>query len=160
MSDIPKKRFILDTNMLIGFSFWIPINLNNFFWTKFSEYLKNAEWILLDTVVNEITHKGNLQNWCKEQKRIGTVCILGDEHRSRGVEINNAYKMIDETTLRSTVDTYIIAYAEANKLTVLSREANRETQNDLYKIPDVCTALKIDYVRNPEPFLQAMGFKN
>lgn len=160
MSETPKKRFIIDTNMLIGFSFWIPISLNNFFWTKFSEYLKNAEWILLDVVANEITHKGELQNWCKEQKRIGTICPLADEHKNRGVDINNTYKMIDETTLRSTVDTYVIAYAEANKLTVLSREANRKNSTELYKIPDVCSALKIECVRNPKPFLEAMGFSN
>lgn len=160
MTDTPKKRYILDTNMLIGFGFWIPISLNKFFWNKFSEYLKNAEWILLDVVTDEVKYKGDLRDWCKQQRQIGTVCPLGDDCRTRAAEINNQYKMIDDVTKRSTVDTYVIAYAEKNNLIVLSREGNRKNQTELFKIPDVCGALNIQCVRDPKVFLEAMNFSN
>jgi len=157
----PRKRiYVLDTNVLIGFSLWLPIPLNSVFWAKMAESLKNGEWMLIDAVVKEIKYNDNLTKWCKEQRQKGLERAITDAHRARGVAINNQYKMIDDTTQKSTVDTYLIAYAESFKQTVFSRESPRKNSSDLFKIPDVCTALGVDKISKPEVFMQAIGYKN
>src|SRR3989344_2845315 len=156
MSDAEKKKvYILDTNTLIQFSVWLPIDLNKNFWAKFGEALEKGEWVLLDVMVGEIKYGNDgLQNWCEVQKKKGLMKSIDDSHRERATEINNAYKMIDETTGKSTGDTYLIAYAEANKLTVFSREAPRKNDSDLHKIPDVCNALNVQLIYKPKEFLE------
>lgn len=155
------EKYVLDTNTLIGFSVWIPIDLNKTFWEKLGESLQKGDWILLDVVVDEIKYENDgLKKWCDAQKKKGLQRNITDIHRNRAVEINNTYKMIDEATGKSTVDTYLIAYAEENKLTVLSRESYRENSTDLYKVPDVCKKLNIRSIKRPKEFLQAIGFRN
>jgi hypothetical protein len=152
---------VLDTNVLFDLSVWLPIDLNKVFWTKFEATLQEGKWILLDVVAGEI--KGNndgLKKWCDDQKKKGIVKPLEDSHRARSVEINNKYPMIDESTQRSTVDTYLIAYAEANKMVVFSREGFRKKSEDLHKIPDVCHALNIEVIRRPREFFDMLCYRN
>lgn len=156
-----KKIYILDTNALIQFSVWLPIYLNKNFWAKLEEALEKREWVLLDVMVDEIKYGNDgLKKWCEEQKKKGLIQSITDMHRNRAAEINNTYKMIDGTTGKSTGDTYLVAYAETNKLTVFSREAPRKDSNDLYKIPDVCRALNIGLIYKPKEFLEDIGYKN
>ena len=162
MNDAEKKRvYILDTNALIQFSVWLPIDLNKNFWGKLEEALEKGEWVLLDVMVGEIKYGNDgLQKWCDVQKKKSLMKNIDDSHRERATEINNAYKMIDETTGKSTGDTYLIAYAEANKLTLFSREAPRKDNSDLYKIPDVCKELNVQLIYKPKEFLEAIGYRN
>ena len=160
MSTPNKKIYLLDTNVLIDFALWVPIPLNSVFWSKLAESLKNGDWVLLDVVVDEIMYMPDLKKWCAEQKRLGLVKVVTDDNKNRAIEINNQYTMIDSATLKSTGDTYLIAYAEANRLTIFSRESPRKNQQALFKIPDVCSAMKIDRISKPQVFLQALGFKN
>lgn len=156
-----KQIYILDTNALIGFSLWLPIDLHKSFWSKLQESLESGAWVLLDVVVNEIKHDNDgLKKWCEEQRKKGLQKSIDDTHRNRAVEINNVYKMIDETSGKSTVDTYVIAYAEANKLVVFSRESPRVKATDLYKVPDVCKELKVKVIHKPKEFVEAIGFRN
>jgi len=161
MMNTPTKiKYLLDANVLIGFSLWKPIalNLNNDFWSKFGDALARGEWVLLDVVVKEIKYYRDLMKWCQEKDKKGLVKKISDNNKSRGVEINNQYKMINETTLKSTVDTYLIAYAEANNLGVFSRESPRINSTFLYKIPDVCEILNIKWIKSPKFFLKEIGF--
>lgn len=161
MNDDEQEIHVIDTSALIEFSIWLPIDLNKVFWNKIEESLHEGKWILLDIVVDEIRGQNDgLKDWCKQQKQKGFVRQITDDHRNRAVEINAKYKMIDETTGRSTGDTYLIAYAEANKLTIFSREKPRKDPADLYKIPDVCDQLKVKMIRHPRVFFEAIGYKN
>jgi len=156
-----KNVYILDTNTLIGFSIWIPIDLNKNFWKKLEESLSEEKWILLDVVANEIKKENDgLKKWCVKQKERGLQKNIGDNHRNRAVEINNTWKMIDDTTGKSTTDTYVIAYAEDKQLAVFSREHPRTNDTELFKIPDVCKQLNIPIIFRPKEFLIAIGFNN
>lgn len=156
-----EKIYILDTNALIGFSIWIPISLNKNFWLKMEESLQEGKWILLDVVVDEIKYENDgLRNWCAEQKIKGLQKTIETKHRERAVEINNTWKMIDETTGKSATDTYVIAYAEDKGLSVFSRESRRINEDTLFKIPDVCGQLNIPVISKPKEFLMAIGYKN
>lgn len=160
-TQLVKKTYLLDTNILMGFSLWLPIRFNNFFWSQIANALQRGDWVLLDVVAGEIKqHNQELVRWCKEQGQKGLITAIEDSVRERGVEINNQYKMIDESTQKSTVDTYLIAYAEANNLIVFSREGPRRRDTDLYKIPDVCRILKVENIALPEKFMKAIGFQN
>ncbi len=161
MNDQTKKEvYLVDTSFLLDFALWIPVDLNNYFWSHLQSSLENGMWILLDIVKNEIRSKGPLKSWCENQMRKGLVVAIGETDKNRGVVINNTYPMIDQTTGRSETDTYLIAHAEANGLTVVSRESYRENNTELYKIPDVCAALKISLIRQPRAFLERIGFHN
>lgn len=156
-----NKTYILDTNALIDFSMWLPMDLNKVFWRAMEEALQNGTWVLLDVVVNEIRYENDgLQKWCDAQKKKGLMRSITDDHRNRAAEINNTYPMIDASSGNSTGDTYLIAYAEANKLVVFSRESPRKTSADLHKIPDVCKALNVRRIYRPREFIEAIGYKN
>ena len=154
-----ETKFLVDTNVLIGFSLWIPIPLNGGFWNKLEEALKNDKWVLVDVVVKEIKYNSDLEKWCKKQENKGLVKKICDDNKYKAIKINNQYKMIDEVTHKSTVDTYLIAYAEANNLGIFSRESPRANSTDLYKIPDVCDKLKIERIKQPMVFFKKIGFK-
>jgi hypothetical protein len=162
MTGFPQKRkYILDANVLFGFSLWLPIELNREFWATLEESLRRGDWVLLDVVVGEVKFdNGGLKKWCEKQSKNGLVKNISDDHKNRAIEINNTYKMIDEFTQKSTVDTFLIAYAEEQKLVVFSREGRRINENGLYKIPDVCDILKIQVTRSPKVFLEAIGYKS
>jgi hypothetical protein len=155
-----KVVYLLDTNVLIGFALWLPIRLNTVFWTKLTEALKNEQWILVDVVIKEIKFNEDLKKWCSERNKEGLVKKLSDSHKERGIEINNQYKMIDQVTQKSTVDTYVIAYAEDRNLTMFSRESPRKNGVGLYKIPDVCDILRVPRIAKPEIFMDAIGYNN
>lgn len=161
MSPTANKVYVLDTNVLVDLSLWLPIALNGKFWSVLESGLQSGQWILLDVIVDEIKHDNDgLKKWCDDQKRKGLLKSIDGTHKSRGVVINNQYPMIDATTQRSTVDTYLIAYAEANGLVVLSRERFKDQSEALFKIPDVCKALNVKMIRRPREFFEALGYKN
>jgi len=71
--------------------------------------------VLLDVVVKEIKYDRDLIKWCQEQDKKELVAKISDNNKSRGVEINNQFKTIDETH-STTANTFLITYAEANNL--------------------------------------------
>ena len=151
-------EYVMDTNTLIGFSTWIPIGLNKNFWDKLEVALEDKKWILLDVVVKEIIYNKPLVDWCNKQKRKNLLTEICDNDRNKAVEINNQYPMIDQSTHKSTVDTYIIAYALNMKKAVFSRETYKTNSESLFKIPDVCKKLSVSHTKRPEDFLIAIGF--
>jgi len=157
--DTTEKIYILDTNILINFSIWCPMEFNEGFWLKLEKLLEERRWILLDVVVNEVLYNQKLKSWLKKQKDKKLVMNIDDNVRNRAVEINSKYPMINNTG-NSTGDTYIIAYAEINQLGIFTRESNKDIKDNLYKIPDVCSELNIKYTRHPRQFMKEIGFQN
>ncbi len=154
-----KTKYILDTNILIGFALWRPITLCKPFWDELAESLSKGDWVLVDVVVGEVksTFDQELAKWVEAQKKKGLMRVITDENKERAVEINNTYEMIDEVSQKSTVDTYIIAFSEENGFGIFSQESPRRMQTDLYKIPDVCDKLNIKRIRKPVAFLSEVG---
>lgn len=155
-----QKKYVVDTNFLIGFALWNPFKFSTDFWDRITELLVEGKWILLDVVADEVKYEPDLKKWIKEQKHNHRVVKIDDDVRNRASEINNKYKMIDEISGKSEADTYIIAYAEINGFSVVSRESPRVNSNDLYKIPDVCKLLNIEHIRRPGTFMKKLDFNN
>ncbi len=98
MMNTPAKiKYLLDANVLIGFSLWKPIalNLNKDFWSKFRDALARGEWVLLDVVVKEIKYDRDLMKWCQEQDKKGLVKKISDNDKSRGVFYQQAVEGVD-----------------------------------------------------------------
>lgn len=160
MSTVPSaKKYVMDTNTLIGFSIWNPITLNKTFWDCLERALMDGKWVLLDVVVKEITYSGPLKDWCKKQKQRKLVTEISDDDKLSAIEINNNYPMVDMSTFNSEGDTFIVAYALNNGLAIFSREIHKTPTQPLYKIPDVCAKLNIDVTKHPERFLESIGYK-
>lgn len=157
-----KKIYVLDTNVLIDFAIWHPIPLSSVFWDCLAVNLDRKNWVLLDEVMWEIEGKYQpvLAKWCRDAEAAGNVQKVSDINRNRGVEINKRYPIIDTKSNKSIVDTRLVAFAEEHGLIVFTREAHKENTTALNKIPDVCDALHIEWTREPEVFLNAMGYSN
>ena len=66
MSSPDDEVFVLDTNIQINLSLWLPQDLNRAFWTKLEEALQAGKCILLDVVVQEIKYGNDgLLNWVR-----------------------------------------------------------------------------------------------
>ena len=153
-------KYVMDTSMLIGFSRWIPISLNKSFWDALENSLQNGKWVLLDVVVAEIKYNKPLEDWCSKQKASSLVTSISDDDRNGAIKINNDYPMIDQSTFKSETDTYIIAHALNNKIGVFSTEMQKLPTDTLYKIPDVCKELNIQFTHKPKDFLESINFRN
>jgi len=149
--------YIVDANFLINFHKWMPRSTFPVFWQELERTLQEGKWILLDVVVSEVTREGPMILWCKKQEQAGLVVKVTGTDKIAGAEINNQYPMIDANSGRSTTDTYIIAHARDNGYGVISDESPRIDDSKLYKIPDVCEALKIPRIRKAEVFYKRVG---
>lgn len=157
-SDANQTIYVVDANILIGFSIWNPLEFEPAFWSKFEKALEDKKWVLLDAVVGEIKYDGELKKWCKQQKDKGLVTAINDEIRNLAIEINNKYKMINIETGNSSVDPFIIAYASENGLGIFTREIHKTPTDLLLKIPDVCKELEIPCIKQPKSFMRSIGF--
>ncbi|MEK7541295.1 MAG: DUF4411 family protein [Patescibacteria group bacterium] len=156
--DGSKPIYVVDTNVLLGFATWNPLEFRQEFWEKFEKALENKKWVLLDVVVGEVIYDGELKRWCKRQKDRNLVTTIDDEIKNLAIEINNKYPMINVETDNSSVDPFLIAFASKNELGVFTREIYKMPGEPLYKIPDVCKALNVPCIKNPTWFMKSIGF--
>ena len=157
INSINHTKYIIDTNTIAKFAYWLPLAMHSDFWNKMENKLHNGEWVLLDCVVGEIKYFGHELNiWMKKQKNFVTKITQKDFLKA--AEINNSYPMIEQSTGRSTVDTYIVAHALNNGLGILSQENSRRLGEKLYKIPDTCSLYNIPCIKRPDTFLKKINY--
>ncbi len=161
-SGLSQNTLVLDTNVLIDFAIWLPFEVNTTFWSVLEKGLEQARWVLLDVVEQEIVGKydQDLKKWCNEQKKLGLVTAITPANRQRAIEINNQYKMVDDVSGNSAADPYILAFAEAEKITLFSREGKRDNPTKLYKMEEVALLLGIKYTRLPNALYKELNYIN
>ena len=157
-SEAKQPVYVVDTNVLIGFSTWNPLEFKSEFWSKFEKALEDKKWVLLDVIVDEIIYDSELKRWCKRQRDSGLVTVIDDEIKNLATEINNKYKMINTETGNSSVDPFVVAFASKNGFGICTREIYKTNGESLFKIPDVCDILKIPCIKNPTRFMKSIGF--
>ena len=153
--------YVLDTNIFINLKIFLPPEMFVLFYEKLFSSIKEGKVVLLECVLKELEKGTNneldifLQK-CKDNNLITKT----DSFIERGVEINNNYKMIDETSRKSEADTIIIAFCEQSEYYILlTREGYKKENDFLYKIPDVCKILKVKFNRKMEDFYNYIGYK-
>ena len=153
----PEKPYVIDTNILINFDIFTPIQIHTTFWEQLSFAVKHGAIIIIEDVKNECKY-GKVKNWVKEQK----IISVDNEIQNAAIKINNKYQLItydDKGNKKSEADPVIIAYAKKNNCAVFTREQKRKSDEDAMKIPDVCDALGIDYERHPIKVFKKLNFK-
>ena len=151
-----RKPYIIDTNILISFRIYTPMNIHVTFWKQLSEIIEKKEIIIIKDVADECTDL-ELKNWVNEQH----IEKVSNDVRERAAEINNEYHLITQKGQieKSVADPVIIAYAEKYNGIVFTQETNRKPNSKLRKIPDVCEALSIEYQRWPDNVFEDIKFK-
>ncbi len=146
-----NSPYVIDTNILINFRIFTPMNIHKIFWSRLHAAIASGRIILIKDVAEECKDK-DLKEWIAGVK----ITKINDDIRLRASEINNKYSLITEKAgvVKSEADPVIIAYAEVNDCIVFTYESNRRKKTDPMKIPDVCDELGMDYERVPVTVLE------
>lgn len=155
MHNMNTIRYVIDTNILINFKIFTPMEIHVKFWRQLSHSIEQGHIILLADVARECKSEP-LKSWVRNQKITPT-----DDVKSEAIKINNKYKLITEKDgiKKSEADPVIIAYAQKRKYTVFSYESERKNSKKPYKIPDVCTALGVPFEKRTNKVLKEIDFK-
>ncbi len=164
-----QDSYVIDTNILINFGIFTPHNVHKKFWSSMEEALQNDKIIILEEVAYECK-EGDLKIWIDEQRKAGRVVSVNADIRARAMYINEEYQLLTYGTnksgkrvQKSKADSIIIAYAENNKHTVFTWESDKQVKQmkrvvypeyASMKIPAVCKALDIPYIRYPDQVLK------
>ena len=152
-----QSPYIIDTNILINFRIFTPMNIHVTFWRQLSEAVENKAIIIIQDVADECTRRDELKIWVNKQK----IEKVTQDVRDRAFEIDNEYSLItqEKEIIKSEADPVIIAYAEKHSGIVFTRESKRKSKDMPMKIPDVCKALSIEYRRSPDHVFRNIKFK-
>lgn len=157
-----KRKYILDTNILINLKVFLPPSRFKLFYKKLFIATVNIKVVLLDCVYEELK-KGNNKELnsfladCQNANLVeSTVHLI-----AYSVEVNDKYKMIDEISKKSQADPIIIAYCNQDSINnvLLTREGYKKPSDELYKIPDVCTKMNIKCERSMNNFYEHIDYK-
>ena len=152
-------RYVIDTNILIGFSIYSPAKYYPTFWKWFEDQVTKGRIIILDVVRDECRNQ-TIKKWIMRKSIKSCIVKTGDEIKKEGLVIDSEYSLTTEEggVQKSTADPVIIAYAKRHGYTVFSQERNRKPEETQNKIPDVCTELGVPVERWPENVLKELGF--
>jgi hypothetical protein len=114
-------------------------------WERFSGLIEEGRLQASIEVYNELEKKDDeLYKWCKERKEKMFVEIDDDIQRLVTGIMANHPRLVDTVKGRSAADPFVIALAQtANPFMVVATEEFAGKS----RIPDVCSAKKIEYCR-------------
>jgi len=115
-------------------------------WEKMDAAAKAGTFYLSDEVVNELEKKEDgAHKWVKAR---GSIIIPLDPEIEKHVQEIMAHypSLVDTKKRRSVGDPFVIAVARVKNLTVITGE-NPTGKIEKPKIPDVCDAFGIDWMR-------------
>ena len=154
------KKYLIDANILIKFQHFTPREYHQRFWQALADQVKQGKIVILDKVAEECRGRW-LNIWLQESDISQLVVTVDSATRQKAVEINDQYQMITQEpggSLKSVADTYMIAYAQQNNLSIFSDEQGKRPPQTVNKIPDVCDDLQIGYKRNPIAVMHELQF--
>ena len=160
-----QRNYVIDTNILINFDIFTPQKIHKKFWANMEAAIDSGNIIIIKDVADECKHQ-SIKKLVDGLDANGKIVKVSSDIRARALEINDEFNMITTVgqdasgspIIKSEADPVIIAYAEANKYTVFTRESKRgpranqslgSTIRKPMKIPAVCDALGVDCERSP-----------
>jgi len=139
-------KYSIDTSALIeGWYRRFPPDIVPGFWDNLDELIQNGNLKATEEVLVELEKKHDvIHNWVKERENL---FILIDEEIQFVVReiLSNHKTLIDSRRNRSSADPFVIALAKINSSIVITEELPTQSDNRPH-IPDVCDALKIEYI--------------
>ncbi len=160
--------YIIDTNIFITpYRNYYPFGFGLEFWNFLVKKAEEGEVCSIDKVFDELKDSDDeLSKWVtkcfqKYFKSCDNVPVI-ETYREiiKWVDSQSQYKpeAKNEFMLYSNADAWIIAYAKANGLKVVTLESLSKNQKNRVPIPNVCEAFQIGYL-NIYDFLKITGFK-
>jgi len=150
------KLYVVDSNFFIqAYRFYYPLDVAESFWNKVKQLAKEGKIISIDKVKSEIYgNNDDLTLWCKSNlpndffKDTTQVLSTYGRIANWAYLMNGHYlqKAIDEFLDAEEADAWLIAYALAKKITIVTYEVSAPYAKNKIKIPDVCMHFNVQYV--------------
>ena len=155
-------KFLLDTNCFIeSAQRWHPFSVFPGFWDGLLLQNQEGSLFTIKNVVEEV-HDDDVTNWLKqcptfilplEQKVVDKYSSLvnwvNDQKEFDATEKNEFYKKADG---------WLVAYASAYQMSVVSQEERAKLGSHRIKIPNLCDEMGVECINFPK-LIKQMDFK-
>ncbi|MDO4568804.1 MAG: DUF4411 family protein [Planctomycetia bacterium] len=153
------KSYLLDTNIYIqSWNLWHPKSVFPGYWEWMLHEHKIKQFQTIDKVLEELKHYDGIEEWKNQIKEVSTkttdnivdplrtVLQVVYNHTSQGKK----YTQRAITEFENCADSYLIAYALANHLDIVTEETFEERCLKRIKIPNICRKLNIRTLTLPQ----------
>lgn len=158
-------KYLLDTNIFIASKNQLPFDVYPSFWSAMALLGSRGDFLSIKKVKEEIEKgKDELSEWIKaslpapffEAESVNTVTAVGD--LSQWVMTHPIFSPAAKTEFLSVADSWLVAHAMVNNLTVVTFETSDPTCRRRVKIPDACRAFGVKFCALNDAF-RALGIK-
>lgn len=152
--------FVIDANILITPNrLYYPPESVPGFWNWMSRKFASGDFVLLDRVANEIVDGTDmLSQWTKEIKITRVDSRTLDSLKTVNTHVMNmgcSPAAANEFFRNRVADQFVVAYAHAHNLTVITNERYQPTSKKV-SIPNVCHGVGVEF-REIFPWLHEQG---
>lgn len=162
----PLHPYVVDSNFFLqAYKIHYPFDVTPGFWLKTRDFASRGRIISIDKVHDELyTNTDALTRWIdancpgdffKDTNPIlsayALVCTWADSrssHYSPGA--------LATFLQAGEADAFLVSYALANRLTIITQETSDPNRKSVIKIPDACIHFKVPYMTTIEMF-RSMG---
>lgn len=154
-----KKRYCVDTSVFIeSWTKYYSIELCPSYWEVIDQLAKEGRVFSPIEVRRELEKiEDDLFKWAKSRSSSLFADITEDVQLAMRDVIAQFPRLVDSTKQRSIADPWVIAHAQIEKATVVTKE-QVASSNKRIKIPDVCQALNIPCIDDFE-FYREVGIR-
>ena len=156
------NRFLLDTNCFIESAHrWHPFAVFPGFWDGLLEQNQAGHLFTIDMVVKEILDS-EIEGWLKqnpsfilppEQKVLEVYASLVN-----WVQNHRNFDMTEKNDFHKKADGWLVAYASAYQMTVVSQEERAKAGSHQIKIPNLCEQMGVGCINFPK-LIKQLTFK-
>jgi predicted nucleic acid-binding protein len=162
------NKYILDTNIFItAKNNWYPFDIFPSFWDKLLEKAKNEEFYISSEIYEELkAGDDELADWIEENKSYFKILpsdtsnlITCYSEIIQSVVDNEIYKESAKEEFARVADSWLIAHAMNNNLTIVTQEVQVDLNcKSRVKIPNVCSIFNIECIDVIE-FMRRTSFR-
>jgi hypothetical protein len=147
-----KGQYILDANVFLeAYKRYYAFDLCPGFWQSIKHHGAEGIAATIDKVWDQLQEGESLDEW-KANSR-GLLVLSTDEadilsaygEVIRWAQKQTRFESAAKASFASDPDAWLIAFAKARKLTMVSHEKSEPNSKRIIKIPDVCKAFEIPY---------------
>ena len=145
-------KYLFDTNIFIRSKNEMPADIWPTFWSRMAELMLGGKIFTSEKVKDEINRgKDDLTVWMKDNTTQGFYIPVDTNVIGKYSEVLNwanssgVFKPEAVSEFAKVADSYLVATAAANGLTLVTYETSDPTCRRRVKIPDACVALGVVY---------------
>jgi len=156
------EKFLLDTNCFIeSAQRWHPFSVFPGFWDGLLAQNRAGSLFTIKNVLDEV-HDDDVINWLKQ---IPTFILpleqkVVDEYKSLVNWVNNQkeFDATEKNEFYTKADGWLVAYASAYQMSVVSQEERAKSGSHQIKIPNLCDEKGVEFINFPK-LIRRMDFK-